>query len=231
MKNSVRILGNIAAGDFKKDLDDVSKVQRRSENDIPVPAFIRAMEAINALVGDSKMLSAAAVEGNLATRADATRHAGDFQRIVEDMNRMLAAVADPIAVSASYVERISKGDIPEKITTEYKGDFNTIKQSLNRCIDTLDSLLKQMAHMSHEHELGDIDVVIDSSKFDGAFRSVAQGVDGWSVRTSRSRRRRWPALLNSAKATSKPQWRSSPVKKPSSTTPSKPCADTRTTDR
>ncbi len=51
VKNSVRILGNIAAGDFKKDLDDVSKIQRRSENDILVPAFIRAMEAINALVG------------------------------------------------------------------------------------------------------------------------------------------------------------------------------------
>jgi methyl-accepting chemotaxis protein len=177
VKNCVRILGNISVGEFKKDLDALLLVQRRSEHDILVPALIRAMQTIRALVEDAEMLTAAAVDGKLSARADATRQQGDFRRIVENMNGILEAVADPIAVSASYVERISKGDIPEKITTEYKGDFNAMKQSLNRCIDTLDSLLKQMAHMSHEHELGDIDVAIDSSKFEGVFCSVAQGIN------------------------------------------------------
>ncbi len=177
IKNCVRILGNIAAGDFKPDLQDLLKLQQRSEHDLLVPAFIGAMQAITALVDDAEMLTAAAVAGKLSARADATRQQGDFRRIVERMNGILEAVAGPIAVSASYVERISKGDIPEKITAEYKGDFNAIKLSLNRCIVTLDTLLKEMSHMSREHELGDIDVVVDSAKFEGAFRNVAQGVN------------------------------------------------------
>jgi methyl-accepting chemotaxis protein len=177
VKNSVRILGNIAVGDIKKDLDDLLKVQRRSENDSLMPAFIRAMQTISALVEDTNILTAAAAAGDLSVRADATQQQGDFRRIVEGMNGILSAVADPVAVASSYVERISKGDIPEKITTEYKGDFNAIKQSLNRCIDTLDALLKEMAHMSREHELGDIDVAIDAAKFEGAFRDVGKGIN------------------------------------------------------
>jgi methyl-accepting chemotaxis protein len=177
VKNTARILGDLAAGEFEQDLEGLIKIQRRSENDVLIPAFIQAMQAVSGVVKDTEALAAAALTGNLSARADATQQRGDFRRILEGMNGILAAVADPVAVSASYVERISRGDIPDKITAEYKGDFNAIKQSLNRCIDTLGGLTKEMVHMSHEHEAGDIDVVIDSSKFEGAFRSVAQGIN------------------------------------------------------
>ncbi len=41
----------------------------------------------------------------------------------------------PLNVSADYVDKISKGNIPAKITDNYNGDFNTIKNNLNTCID------------------------------------------------------------------------------------------------
>ncbi|NTV09264.1 MAG: HAMP domain-containing protein, partial [Zoogloea sp.] len=86
---------------------------------------------IKALVDDAGMLSKAAVEGRLATRADASRHQGDFRKIVEGVNETLDAVIGPLNVAANYVDRISKGDIPAKITDTYNGDFNVIKNNLN----------------------------------------------------------------------------------------------------
>ena len=44
-------------------------------------------------------------------------------------------------MTAEYVDRISKGDIPPKITDTYNGDFNEIKNNLNACIDTMTGLL------------------------------------------------------------------------------------------
>jgi len=44
----------------------------------------------------------------------------------------------PLNMAAEYVERISNRDIPEKITDEYNGDFNEIKDNLNKCIDLYD---------------------------------------------------------------------------------------------
>ncbi len=133
--------------------------------------------AINGLVSDANQLEFSAIEGKLATRADATKHTGEYRKIVEGVNNTLDAVIGPLNVSAEYVDRISKGDIPPKITDEYKGDFNEIKNNLNVCIDSLNSLITEMNQMSKEHDAGDIDVVIPEDKFQGAYRIMAKGVN------------------------------------------------------
>jgi len=73
----------------------------------------------------------------LATRADASKHQGDYQKIVKGVNDTLDAVIGPLNVAAEYVDRISKGNIPPKITDTYKGDFNEIKNNLNNAIDAV----------------------------------------------------------------------------------------------
>ncbi len=96
--------------------------------------------ALHAMIADALMLSKAATEGKLATRADVTRHQGDYRRIIEGVNQTLDAVIGPLNVSSQYVDRMSKGDIPPKITDTYSGDFNEIKNNLNACIDGLGGL-------------------------------------------------------------------------------------------
>jgi len=101
--------------------------------------------ALNAMIADAAMLSKAAVEGKLATRADASKHQGDYRKVVEGVNNTLDAVIGPLNVAADYVDKISKGNIPAKITDNYNGDFNTIKNNLNQCIDGLGALREASA--------------------------------------------------------------------------------------
>jgi len=89
------------------------------------------IDAVNAMVSDAATLSKAAVDGKLATRADASKHQGDYRKIVQGVNDTLDAVIGPLNVAARYVDLISKGDIPPQITDTYNGDFNTIKNNLN----------------------------------------------------------------------------------------------------
>jgi len=95
---------------------------------------------LTSLIADMDVLAGAARDGKLATRADAAKHGGDFRRIVDGVNQTLDAVIGPLNVSADYVDRISKGDIPPKITDNYNGDFNTIKQNLNILIEAMDNI-------------------------------------------------------------------------------------------
>jgi methyl-accepting chemotaxis protein len=95
---------------------------------------------LRSLISDMDTLAAAAVEGKLATRADAAKHQGDYRKIVEGVNQTLDAVIGPLNVAAHYVDRISKGDMPTKITDNYNGDFNTIKQNLNVLIEAMDNV-------------------------------------------------------------------------------------------
>ena len=65
-----------------------------------IKAFINDVLAgtvnLKALIADATMLVKAAVEGKLATRADATRHSGDFRKIVEGVNETLNVVVGPM---------------------------------------------------------------------------------------------------------------------------------------
>ena len=84
--------------------------------------------------------SKAAVDGKLATRADASKHQGDFRKIVQGVNDTLDAVIGPLNVAANYVDRISKGDIPPQITDTYNGDFNLIKNNLNTLVAAMNDI-------------------------------------------------------------------------------------------
>ncbi|MHB8900741.1 MAG: MCP four helix bundle domain-containing protein, partial [Thermoguttaceae bacterium] len=130
------------------------------------------------LVGESKRLSEAAVAGKLETRGNPELVSLEFRPIVEGVNATLDAVIGPLMVSAEYVDRIAKGDIPSRITDNYNGDFNEIKNNLNQCIDALSGLVGEMKRMSDEHNAGDIDVVIPVDKFHGSYRDMAEGING-----------------------------------------------------
>jgi methyl-accepting chemotaxis protein len=98
------------------------------------------IDAVNSLITDANMLSSAALEGKLDIRADGSKHEGDFRKIIQGVNNTLDAIIGPLNMAAEYVDRISKGDMPEKIRTEYKGDFNEIKNNINLLIDALNNI-------------------------------------------------------------------------------------------
>ena len=68
-------------------------------------AINRSAEAIRMLITDAAMLSEAAVQGKLATRADDSKHEGDYRRIIKGVNDTLDAVIGPLNVAAEYVDR------------------------------------------------------------------------------------------------------------------------------
>jgi methyl-accepting chemotaxis protein len=166
----------VSSGNLE-DLEEYKKIGKRSENDKLMPAITDMMENIKKLVTDSEMLSQAAVEGKLATRADASKHQGDFRKIVQGVNKTLDAVIGPLNVAAEYVDRIAKGDIPNKITDNYNGDFNEIKNNLNMAIDAVTSLVNDAKLLATAAVEGKLATRADASKHQGDFRLVVQGVN------------------------------------------------------
>ena len=157
------------------DLEEYKKIGRRSEHDELVPSLTAMMESIAVLVEDSNALSKAAMEGKLATRADVSKHQGDFRKIVQGVNDTLDAVIEPLNMAAKYVDQISKGQIPDKITANFNGEFAAIKNNLNACIDGLgglveaDQVLQRMA-------VNDLTQEVRGS-YQGIFATVAKAVN------------------------------------------------------
>ncbi|MEZ7892883.1 MAG: methyl-accepting chemotaxis protein [Candidatus Wallbacteria bacterium] len=137
----------------------------------------QCIDAVVALIKDANMLAEAAIAGKLSTRADASKHDGDFRKIVEGVNNTLDAVIGPLNVAAKYVDDISRGDIPEKIKESYNGDFNKIKDNLNQCVDAINELVKDANMLAEAAIEGRLDTRADAEKHKGDFKKIVEGVN------------------------------------------------------
>jgi methyl-accepting chemotaxis protein len=67
----------------------------------------RVRENLKSLIADTDLLVKAAKDGKLGTRADASRHHGDFKRIVDGINKTLETIVDPVKVMAENASTLA----------------------------------------------------------------------------------------------------------------------------
>jgi methyl-accepting chemotaxis protein len=170
---SAKYVDQISKGDIPAKITDTYKGDfNEIKNNLNA-----CIDAVNAMAADTNMLIKASLEGKLATRADATKHQGDYRKIVQGVNEMLDAVIGPLTVSAKYVDQISKGDIPAKITDTCKGDFNEIKNNLNACIDAVNALVAEAGMLVKASGEGKLATRADATKHQGDYRKLVEGIN------------------------------------------------------
>ncbi len=161
----------------KGDLTSTIVVDSKDETGQLLQAFSAVQESIKAMVAEAGKLEQAAVDGRLATRADAAKYQGDYQKVVVGVNNCLDAVIGPLNVAANYVDRISKGDMPPKITDSYNGDFNAIKNNLNTAIDAINNMVAEAGNLEKAAIEGRLATRADAAKYQGDYRKVVEGVN------------------------------------------------------
>lgn len=102
----------------------------------------------------------------------------EFAVLGKGINSAFDALINPLTMTAGYIDKIAQGEIPEKITDEYKGDFNIIKNNLNTLIDVISAILDSVNFFIHKTKEGVIEEVnIDTAKYKGAFREIIGGIN------------------------------------------------------
>ncbi len=117
----------IANGDLSRDL------KAQDAQDEVVPAINTTTQSLRALITEANMLSKAAVDGQLSTRANADKFKGGYKEVIVGVNQTLDAVVGPVneamRVSGEYSQGNFTARVDEKLAV--KGDFIKFKQALN----------------------------------------------------------------------------------------------------
>ncbi|QTA81348.1 Methyl-accepting chemotaxis protein signailing-domain-containing protein, HAMP domain-containing [Desulfonema limicola] len=132
-RGSVQVAERIARGDLSV------RVNILSDKDVLGQSLTRMVKTIRDIVEEINSLTDSVMKGRLDIRGDENRFGGEYSGIIMGVNKTLDAVVNPLKMTAGYVDRLSKGDIPEKIIDEYKGDFDEIRLNLNAMIDNISS--------------------------------------------------------------------------------------------
>ena len=113
--------------------------------------FNRLKESVNlmvlgvqALIADSIILSEAAVKGELATRADADKHLGDFRRIATGFNATLDSIVVPLNEAVEVLGRVEQGDLTRTVNGDYQGQLKDFKDTVNNTIGKLAQTISEV---------------------------------------------------------------------------------------
>jgi len=162
----------VAAGDLSREITPAPG------DTTSVMASLKKMaDAIRTLSADAASLSAAAVQGKLAARAEAAKHHGEFGKIIECFNTTLDAVVEPIHDAAKHIYELSRGEIFEEIREGYPGDFGELRDSLNRCRQANEALRLDIRTMCIASYEGHLDTRVDAEKHQGFFARAAGGLN------------------------------------------------------
>ncbi len=131
---------------------------------------VAAENDINAMVE-------AAIEGELSTRISLAGKEGFNHDLAENINTMLDAITIPLNIVADHLAHIAVGDIPPRITEEFKGEYAALRKNMNATTGILSGFVDSIHYVSGEHDKGDIDTLIDESRFEGSFKIMAKGVN------------------------------------------------------
>ena len=131
---------NIAKGHIPERITDTYN----GEFNILINNLNTCIDAVNALVIDANMLSVAAVEGRLTTRADATKHQGDFRKIVEGVNNTLDGIILPVNEAMEVLAAMEMGDLTQTMNGVYKGELNDFKDTINNTIGKISQVISEV---------------------------------------------------------------------------------------
>nr|WP_320025855.1 methyl-accepting chemotaxis protein [uncultured Acetobacterium sp.] len=138
----------------------------QSDKDVLAYSLIDVVSEMNKVNEGIKKIGTAAQEGQLNYRGNTTEYVGAFKDMIVSLNNMVNTFVKPLKVASKAIERIGNGVIPPKITTDYKGDFNDLKNSINACIDGLGALTEG------SHVLGLMSVNDLNQKIEGTYAGI-----------------------------------------------------------
>jgi len=167
------------------------RMHRISRGDVPPPitepwhgdfdamkdAVNHSVAALHALLADANALARAGAAGELGTRADASRHEGEFRAVVEGMNATLDGVTGPIRATGEILGRIARGDVPPPIVEAWAGDFARLRDDLNTATFALRSIVEDARTLAAAGVEGRLEVRADASIHHGEFRAIVEGMN------------------------------------------------------
>ncbi|HSW05482.1 HAMP domain-containing protein, partial [Aquabacterium sp.] len=147
-----RVIGAVAQGDLSKSM--ALEVDGR-----PLEGeFLHTAQTINKMVDQLGNFSAevtrvareVGTEGKLGGQATVKGVAGTWKDLTDSVNSMAGNLTDQVRNIADVTTAVAKGDLSKKIEVDVKGEFLTLKNTINTMVDQLRSFASEVTRVARE---------------------------------------------------------------------------------
>jgi len=147
-----RVIGAVAQGDLSKSMA-LEVEGRELEGE-----FRSTAKTINTMVEQLGNFSAevtrvareVGTEGKLGGQAKVKGVAGTWKDLTDSVNSMAGNLTDQVRNIADVTTAVAKGDLSKKIDVDVKGEFLTLKNTINTMVDQLRSFASEVTRVARE---------------------------------------------------------------------------------
>src|SRR4249919_1127195 len=147
-----RVIGAVAQGDLSKSMA-LELDGRPLEGE-----FLRTAKTINKMVEQLGNFSAevtrvareVGTEGKLGGQAKVKGVAGTWKDLTDNVNSMAGNLTSQVRNIADVTTAVAKGDLSKKIEVDVKGEFLTLKSTINTMVDQLRSFASEVTRVARE---------------------------------------------------------------------------------
>jgi methyl-accepting chemotaxis protein len=138
-EQAVALMGSYGIGDLSTDMPDLPGEKKRITN-----AMRTTKSNLVAISAEIQRLVDAANAGDFSARGDANQFQHEFRRMIEGLNSLMAVSDSGLRDVGRVLEALSRGDLTETISAEYRGQFDALKQAANSTVKSLGDLIGQV---------------------------------------------------------------------------------------
>ena len=162
----------LAEGDFTFTMDTA----QTDEPGRAMAALHQVKTTVTSLIGQMNQMSAEHEKGDIDVQVDSSAFRGGYRVMADGVNTMVASHIAVKKKAMAVVKAFGEGDFDAPLE-QLPGKKAFINEIIEQVRTNLKALISEMNHMSLEHDLGRIDVVIDVQRFPGEFGTMAAGVN------------------------------------------------------
>ena len=160
----------------------LEKVQEASDKDTLAQAFNKEVTILEDLLSEIDKLLIANEKGDLSLKLDTSRFSGAWARILEGLNKLREATLMPINEARTVLGLMASGDFTIKMVGNYAGDYENIKNDVNKVATSLSEIIGEVKVSADE--LASSSAQISSSTVEMAAGASEQSAQTYEVVSS-----------------------------------------------
>ncbi len=82
--------------------------------------------------------------GDLGQRIDAEHYEGFVKQLSDDINSMMDVISEPLHETSRIVKKLADGDLTDRASEAFEGEFAALSTSVNACVDNLSKMATQI---------------------------------------------------------------------------------------
>lgn len=170
LRKQVESAQKIAAGDLHFEMTN------QSEKDSLAEAMNQVVGTIHQFIDEIEQMLKERSAGDIEAFLREEKFQGEYKTMAKGINEMVKDPDSDMLKVLAYIKEFAAGNFEIELE-KFPGKKVLINEYIESLRSNIKELIAEMNNMSAQHDAGDIDVFVPEEKFQGAFKTMAQGVN------------------------------------------------------